>query len=72
MYRLGECYRKTRDYERATEVLTKLVQLYANSPNPYVKELVDKVVKPTIDDIRPRTALEQKPAEKPPGAKPNP
>jgi len=72
MYRLGECYRKTRDYERAAEVLTKLVQLHANSPNPYVKELVDKVVKPTIDDIRPRNALEQKAAEKPDGGKPNP
>ena len=71
MYRLGQCYCRTRDYERATEVLTKLVELYADSPNPYVKELVDRVVKPTLDDIRPRTALDQKAAEKPAGAKPN-
>ena len=65
LYRLGESYRFTRDYARATDAYTLLIRTYADSPNPEVKQLVDEVAKPRLDDIKPKTTLGQTATEDP-------
>ena len=70
LYKLGECYRITRDYERAIVTYKTFIQLYSDSPHPKVKELLDTAVRPKLDDIMPRTKPErgtEKSSEEPPG-----
>ena len=68
LYKLGECYRLTRDYDGAVKTYTTLVQLYEASPNAKVKKLVG-VTKLRLDDIMPKTKPAREP-EKPAGGEP--
>lgn len=54
MYKLAECYRVTRDYERAVRTYSTLIEMYSDSPEPQVRELVG-LARLQLDDIVPKT-----------------
>ncbi len=68
LYKLGECYRLTRDYEHATATYMKLVEMYAKSADAAVQKLVGQA-KLRLDDITPKAG---KPKEPKTGPKPEP
>jgi len=59
LYQLAECYRCTRDYDRAARAYRKLVGMYAKSPHSDVRDLVE-FARLRLDDIGP-------PVKPPPG-----
>ncbi len=54
IYKLAECHRETRDYERAVRAYEKIIELCSDSPDASVQDLV-RLAKLRLDDIRPRT-----------------
>jgi TolA-binding protein len=60
MYKLGECYRLTRDYERAIRTYRRTVQLYADSPHESVRKLVG-LARQRLEDILPSTPHRHEP-----------
>jgi len=53
LYRLGDCYRLVRDYERAVAAYTTIIRMYSDSPDPAVQEVVD-LARLQLDDITPK------------------
>jgi|GEM_PF-2809802 len=54
MYKLAECYRVTRDYERAVRTYRTLIEMHAGSPEPRIRDLVG-LARIQLDDIVPKT-----------------
>ena len=61
MYKLGETYRMTGNQEKAITTYTTLIQMYADSKDPDIRELINTVVRPRLDEVKPKTSLEPKP-----------
>lgn len=61
LYRLGRCYQKVKDYDKAVQTYTLLVQKYSDSRNSHVRDLVYQT-KLQLDDIRPRPVAVTAPA----------
>ena len=61
MYKLGETYRLTQNQEQAIATYTTVIQLYAESEHEEVRELVNTVVRPRLDEVRPKTSIEPAP-----------
>ncbi len=57
-YKLGECYRLRRNYERATAAYTTLIKESADSPDEAIKDLVG-LARLRLADITPKTRSER-------------
>ena len=66
LYQLAECYRHTRDYERAARAYKTVVEMYTKSPHSDVRDLVE-FARLRLDDIGP--AIKPRPGGPEPAAK---
>ena len=61
MFKLGETYRLTQNQEKAIATYTALIEMYSESEHPAVRELINTVARPRLDEVKPKTSLEPTP-----------